>query len=201
VKPLQHAKISAHKHGGTWSDYMDIHEFLDQTKAHVADMRHRAILHNSFGIYLAQQVFGMVRTNSDGREYSVRDIAEDHVLEDLGRIPDLAQVIKAIDTSHLRWLGGLPQNKRTLVTKQPRQRQERKLPEGVEETTTVFNGRTVPILKLKDGTEAIVQEGACTTCGMEDGKHDAGCSAEGVERPLVSEEEEGVICTRESMQD
>lgn len=180
---------------------MDIHEFLDQTKAHVADMRHRAILHNSFGIYLAQQVFGMVRMNSDGREYSVRDIAEDHVLEDLGRIPDLAQVIKAIDVSHLRWLGGLPQNKRTLVTKQPRPRQERKLPEGVEETTTVFNGRTVPILKLKDGTEAIVQEGACTTCGMEDGKHDAGCSAEDVERPLVSEEEGGVICTRESMQD
>jgi hypothetical protein len=199
MKPLQHAKISAHKHGGSWNDYMDIHEFLDQTKAHVADMRHRAILHNSFGIYLAQQVFGMVRTNSDGREYSVRDIAEDHVLEDLGRIPDLAQVIKAIDVSHLRWLGGLPQNKRTLVTKQPRQQQERKLPDGVEETTTVFNGRTVPILKLKDGSEAIIQEGACTSCGMEDGKHEDGCSEQGSERPLVSEEEG--ICTRELMRD
>lgn len=199
MKPLQHAKISAHKHGGVYSDYIDIHEFLDQTKAHVADMRHRAILHNSFGIYVAQQVFGMVRTNSDGREYSVRDIAEDHVLEDLGRIPDLAQVIKAIDVSHLRWLGGLPKNQRTLVAKVPKKPSSAK--EGTVESTTVFNGKVVPILRLKEEEESedIIHEGACTTCGMEDGKHDADCSQKDVERPLVTGEEG--ICTRESMRD
>ncbi len=201
MKPLQHAKISAHKHGGVYSDYIDIHEFLDQTKAHVADMRHRAILHNSFGIYVAQQVFGMVRVNSDGREYSVRDIAEDHVLEDLGRIPDLAQVIKAIDVSHLRWLGGLPKNQRTLVTKLPR-KSAGSVKEGVVESTTTFNGKVVPILRLKEEElemEDIIHEGACTTCGMEDGKHDANCSQKDMERPLVVNEEE--ICTRESMRD
>jgi hypothetical protein len=120
MKPLQHAKISAKKHGGKWEDYIDIHEFFDQTKAQIPDMRHRAILHNSMGIFICAQVFGEVRTNSAGREYSVRDIGEDHVLEDLGTIPTLVEVINCIDTKHLKWLGGLPKNKRTLVTKIPK---------------------------------------------------------------------------------
>jgi len=124
MKPLQHAKISAKKHGGVWQDYVDIHEFFDQTKAQVPDMRHRAILHNSMGIFLCAQVFGEVRTNSAGREYSVRDIGEDHVLEDLGTIPTLVEVINCIDTKHLKWLGGLPKNKRTLVTKIPKKPEE-----------------------------------------------------------------------------
>lgn len=143
----------------------------------------------------------MVRVNSDGREYSVRDIAEDHVLEDLGRIPDLAQVIKAIDVSHLRWLGGLPKNQRTLVTKLPR-KSAGSVKEGVVESTTTFNGKVAPILRLKEEElemEDIIHEGACTTCGMEDGKHDANCSQKDMERPLVVNEEE--ICTRESMRD
>lgn len=114
MKPLQHAKISAHKHGGKWEDYIDIHEFFDQTKAHVPDMRHRAILHNAFGIFLCSQVFGEVRVNSAGREYSVRDIGEDHVIDDLGTIPTIHEVINCIDTKHLRWLGGLPRQKRVI---------------------------------------------------------------------------------------
>jgi len=109
MKPLQHAKISAHKHGGKWEDYIDIHEFFDQTKAHCADMRHRAILHNSMGIFLATQVFGAVRTNSAGREYSVRDIGEDHVLEDYrGKIPSMSEIINLIPKEALSWLGGMP---------------------------------------------------------------------------------------------
>lgn len=131
MKPLQHAQISAKKHGGVFSDYMDIHEFFDQTKAQVPDMRHRAILHNSMGIFICAQVFGEVRTNSAGRQYSVRDIGEDHVLEDLGTIPTLVEVINCIDTKHLKWLGGLPKNKRTLVCKIPR---KSSLEEGVLET-------------------------------------------------------------------
>ncbi len=89
MKPSIHARNSARKYGGTAACYIDIHEFMDQTKAHLPDMRHRAVLHNSFGIYLCAQVFGVTRVNSDGKEYDVRDIAEDHVIEDLGRIPTL----------------------------------------------------------------------------------------------------------------
>ena len=107
MKPLQHAKISAKKHGGKWEDYIKIHEWFDQTKGHVADMRHRAILHNSFGIMLCSQVFGEVMTNSDGRHVSVRDIGEEHVLQDLGTIPPLSQIIEAIPSAKLKWLGGV----------------------------------------------------------------------------------------------
>lgn len=99
MKPSLHAKNSVRKHGGKPEDYLDIHEWFDQTKAHVADMRHRAVLHNSMGIYICAQVFGVTRTNSDGKTYDVRDIGEDHVIEDLGRIPSLHECLAGMKLS------------------------------------------------------------------------------------------------------
>lgn len=99
MKPSIHARNSARKHGGVAEDYIDIHEWFDQTKAHVANMRHRAILHHSFGIYLCAQVFGRTRVNSDGKTYDVRDIGEDHVIEDLGRIPSLHECLAGLPLS------------------------------------------------------------------------------------------------------
>lgn len=64
-------------------------------------MRHRAILHNSFGIYLCEQVFGTTITNSDGRVVSVRDVGEEHVLEDLGLIPTLQDCFEGMPLSKL----------------------------------------------------------------------------------------------------
>ncbi|AXH72454.1 MAG: hypothetical protein [Caudoviricetes sp.] len=101
MKPWLHAKISAKKFGGIPEDYIEIHNWFDQTKAHIPDSRHRLILHNSFGIYLAEQQFGTIINteagykkipiliNSSGKEISIRDIAEQHVLDDLGSIPTL----------------------------------------------------------------------------------------------------------------
>ena len=83
-KPYIHAQSSAKKFGGTPEEYMKYHEWFDQTKSHFPDQRHRAILHSSFGIYLLAQVFGDVFTNSAGKKVSVRDIGEQHVLEDFG---------------------------------------------------------------------------------------------------------------------
>lgn len=96
-KPWIHAKSSAKKYGGHPDDYLDIHQFMDSTKSAMADVRHRSILHNSFGCYLVEQIFGVVRTNSQGKEYSPRDVAEDHCIEDLGFIPSLD-----------KWLSGMP---------------------------------------------------------------------------------------------
>ena len=109
MKPLQHAKISVYNHGGNINDYLDIHLWFDQTKSHHASMKHRALLHNSFGIFLCSQVFGEYRTNSSRREYSVRDIAEQHVLDDLGSIPSFDIVINLLDdTKTLALFGGKP---------------------------------------------------------------------------------------------
>ncbi len=90
MKPYVHAKNSVKRYGGIVEDYMPIHDWFDSTKAAYANFQHRAILHNSFGIFLAEQLFGTTITNSDGKVVSVRDVAEDHVKEDCaGRIPTI----------------------------------------------------------------------------------------------------------------
>ena len=107
MKPWVHACSSARKFGGKPEDYTAIHEWFDQTKAGHADMRHRAILHNSMGIYICAQVFGDANgniTNSAGRVIPVRDIGEQHVLEDMGRIPSLTDYLRGMPFYH--WLGG-----------------------------------------------------------------------------------------------
>lgn len=104
MKPYLHGKNSVKKFGGKPEDYQAIHDFIDSSKAHVADMRHRAILHSSFGIYITEQVFGTNITNSDGKRVSVRDIAEHHILEDMGRIPTVQDYLKYLPM--LSWLGG-----------------------------------------------------------------------------------------------
>lgn len=73
-------------------------------------MRHRAILHSAFGIYVTERVFGTNIENSDGRLVSVRDIAERHVIEDMGRIPTVEQYLKNMPL--LSWLGGNSKMKR-----------------------------------------------------------------------------------------
>jgi hypothetical protein len=93
MKPFIHARSSAAKFGGTPSDYIKIHEYFDSTKSSHADVRHRAILHTAFGIYLVADVFGHHITNSDGKTVSVRDIGEQHVMEDLGRIPSMSDYL------------------------------------------------------------------------------------------------------------
>lgn len=97
MKPWQHAKNSAKKWGGVPEDYLALHDWFDQTKAALPDMRHRAVLHSAFGIFLLEKQFGTTVTNSEGRRVSVRDVGEDHVIEDLGFIPTLE-----------RWLQHLP---------------------------------------------------------------------------------------------
>lgn len=109
MKPLLHAKISAHKFGGKPEEYIDIHNWFDQTKAHIPDATHRNVLHNAFGIFLCEQTFGETIstptgfkrmpyiTLSSGKQVSVRDIAEQHVLDDLGYIPTLQDCMKGIE--------------------------------------------------------------------------------------------------------
>lgn len=93
--PHNHARSSARRFGGTPDDYLPIHNAFDSTKAHVADCRHRLILHNTFGIFLIEKIFGEVYTRpSDGKQIPTRLIGEQHVLEDFGRIPTLAEIIE-----------------------------------------------------------------------------------------------------------
>lgn len=103
MKPWIHAKASASKYGGKPEDYIAIHDFIDCSKSAFPDMRHRAILHNSLGPYIAEQIFGHIIVNSDGKEVSVRDACEDHIIQDLGFIPAVSQWL---DYMQIPWWAG-----------------------------------------------------------------------------------------------
>lgn len=104
MKPYLHANVSAKKFGGKPEDYIAIHEFMDSSKSNVADVRHRAMLHSAWGIYVVAHVFGDMITNSDMKRVSVRDIAEEHVLEDLGFIPSMQDWIEKMPIEG--WMSG-----------------------------------------------------------------------------------------------
>lgn len=104
MKPFLHAKASAKKFGGEWQEYIDIHNFIDSSKAHHPDIRHRALFHSSLGCYLVEQIFGVTRTNSIGKDYSPRDCAEMHIIEDLGKIPTVSDYLNEMTIQ--KWMSG-----------------------------------------------------------------------------------------------
>jgi hypothetical protein len=89
MKPYYHAVSSARKFGGEPHDYVEIHSWFDESKAHMAELRHRALRHHSQGIFECERQFGITIVNADGRTVPVRAVGEQHVMEDLGRIPSL----------------------------------------------------------------------------------------------------------------
>lgn len=117
MKPFRHARNSVKKYGGSINDYMPIHDFIDSSKAALADVRHRAILHSAFGIFIVERAFGALITNGDGVTVSVRDVAEDHVIEDLGRIPTLEEYLKTMPLDACHWMGGPTLTQRKQATR------------------------------------------------------------------------------------
>jgi len=87
--PIEHSKKSVERWGGQISDYLPIHQWFDASKAHWSDVRHRALRHHSEGIAHCEHAFGVSIRNSDGKDVPVRYIGEQHVHEDLGRIPSI----------------------------------------------------------------------------------------------------------------
>lgn len=107
--PYYHARSSARRHGGVPEDYLPIHRWFDSTKSHLADARHRLWLHNTFGIFLCEQVFGVTFARpSDGKPIPTRLIAEQHVLEDLRHIPTLEEWARDIPIKASYYKGALP---------------------------------------------------------------------------------------------
>lgn len=96
---------SVRRHGGKVEDYLPIHDFIDGSKIAMPDLRHRAALHNAFGCFLVERVFGHVLTNSAGKTVSTRDLAEEHIREDMGFIPSLEDWLDELPLS--AWHGGI----------------------------------------------------------------------------------------------
>lgn len=80
-----HSKNSVRRYGGTIDNYIEIHKKMDCSKKVVASNQHRALTHHMFWILEVMiPIFGYTITNSDGKEVCVKDICEEHILEDFG---------------------------------------------------------------------------------------------------------------------
>jgi hypothetical protein len=88
MNPYDHARSSAHIHGGCWADYHAIHAWFDLAKAAHCHFTHRALRHHDRGVVEAITVFGPAIRNADGAEVPVEAIARQHIEEDCqGEVP------------------------------------------------------------------------------------------------------------------
>lgn len=110
-KPWIHSISSSRRFRGKPEDYFEIHDFMDQSKGAFPDNRHRVISHNAFFI---KNILERVKfsnscepignsfpyiINSDNIQVSVRDIGEQHILEDFGGqyIPSLQDYLENME--------------------------------------------------------------------------------------------------------
>jgi len=114
MKPWIHAMSSSKKFGGSPEDYLPIHNFMDSSKGCIGDNRHRCLTHNSWFISAdgpLERIFGVTVTNSDGKKVSVRDVGEQHILEDFGMkfIPTPQDYLQEMEIKPwMSNLGGVP---------------------------------------------------------------------------------------------
>lgn len=86
----KHSLLSAKKFNGHATDYMAIHKFMDASKLYHYHMKHRLLVHNTYGIELCTRKFGETLVNADQQTVMVRDVAAEHCREDLmGFVPTL----------------------------------------------------------------------------------------------------------------
>ncbi|ORT58212.1 hypothetical protein [Streptomyces sp. CB03238] len=103
-----HAQSAARKWGGDPTDYLPISEFIDSSKQAIGDVRHRALYHHTLGVYLCERIFG--KTLKVGRkEIPVRQIAERHIIEDLGWLPSPKDYIDGMPIAP--WMSGAKRKK------------------------------------------------------------------------------------------
>ena len=118
-----HAVIAAKKHGGNPHDYYELFDFIDSSKSALGDVRHRALLHSTFGIFVCERVFGHTITNSEGKEVPVRLLAEEHVIDDLGFIPTVEHWLGELPIR--KWMGGTAKKTKVIPKIQsPKETQE-----------------------------------------------------------------------------
>jgi hypothetical protein len=99
---LYHARSASRKWGGAPEEYLAIHEWFDESAAHVNDLRHRVIRHHSLGVAEAIQRFGRMLTLSNGKSVPVKQIAERHLVEDLGFVPTVGDWVRNLNSE--QWM-------------------------------------------------------------------------------------------------
>jgi hypothetical protein len=89
------AAYTATKWGGSPADYLPLHQFLDDKVC--GDWPDNYVArHHSEGVFLLEGVFGDILENCEGSAVPVRGIGESHVNRELGRIPSVTDILRAI---------------------------------------------------------------------------------------------------------
>lgn len=104
--PWHHALRSAKLFGGKAEDYLPVHHWFDESKAHLPDLRHRALRHHTEGIFLCEKLFGVVIRNSASKDVPTRLVGEQHVKDDLGWIPTVKDWL--VNLRLEPWMGRTP---------------------------------------------------------------------------------------------
>ncbi len=82
--------------GGRLPGNPPLNWFDDTSKELVGDFRHRALRHHTTGIRECVEKFGETITLSTGRILPVRYVAEQHVVEDMGRLVSVGDWLRCI---------------------------------------------------------------------------------------------------------
>jgi hypothetical protein len=95
--------------------------YFDSSKGVIADSRHRALTHTAWFLsVILERVFGVTITNSEGRKISVREVGEQHILEDFRMrfIPSAQDYLQEIEFKEWMMSGkGTPPSFAKLHTK------------------------------------------------------------------------------------
>jgi hypothetical protein len=121
--PIKHSENAVKKWGGVMEDYLPIHSWFDESKALIADWRHRALRHHSQGIFDCEKLFGQYIVNSDGKKVPVRYIGEQHVIEDLGFIPTFQDYLECMILED--WMGKMSTHRRIKNDKERKIKKEK----------------------------------------------------------------------------
>lgn len=106
VKSVEsHARADAVRYGGLADEYLFVHQFVDSVVPRGLHPKPcRLVLHHAYGAFVAERALGLSFVNSAYRTVHVRDLVEQHVLRELGRIPDLGDWLRPMKTAP--WMSG-----------------------------------------------------------------------------------------------
>lgn len=88
--PYHHALSSVRTFGGAVEDYLPLHSWMDATKAHLVNFRHRAVRHHKEAIPLLCRELKSNTIISQGEAVSIQALAEQHIKEDCLSIVSLS---------------------------------------------------------------------------------------------------------------
>jgi len=152
ANPIIHSESSVKRWGGKLEDYLPLHEKMDCSKAWVSDNRHRVLTHTMFWIKEVMiPIFGSYITLENGKKVSVKDICEQHILEDykMKFIPTPQDFIQEMEFK--KWMqngSGVCPSAQKLY--KPIEKKETQT-ESTEEVVTVNTPEPIASLSLDNG--------------------------------------------------